>query len=193
VTVGGDLADPAVPSRLVGEATHRLGGLDILVANAATDRRVAPEAFDPVASDVEWAVNVRATLALALAALPAMRERRWGRILLLGSVQQVRPNPNQLVYAATKAAIANIAMNLAKQTAADGVTVNVLAPGAIGTATNAEVLADPAQRRRILGRIPMERIGQPDDVVGPALFLCSDAARYVTGIVLPADGGMHLR
>lgn len=190
--VAGDLADPMTPSRLAADAVEWLGGLDILVANAAIDRRMTPDTFDPAAADVEWAVNVRATLSLALAVLPGMRERGWGRILLLGSVQQYRPNPNQLVYASTKAAIANIAENLAKQTAADGVTVNVLAPGAIATATNASVLADPGQRRSILGRIPMGRIGEPEDVAGAALFLCSDAARYVTGVVLLVDGGLHL-
>jgi NAD(P)-dependent dehydrogenase (short-subunit alcohol dehydrogenase family) len=121
-----------------------------------------------------------------------MAERGWGRVLTVGSVQQVRPSPTLAVYAALKSAQANLAINLAKQYAGRGVTVNNLAPGLIDTDRNDDIKGDAEGYAAILARIPAGQAGTPEDCAWPALLLCSDAGRYVTGADLMVDGGLHL-
>src|SRR5690606_8212256 len=118
--------------------------------------------------------------------------RRWGRVLTIGSVQEFTPHPQMLVYAATKCAQTSMAVNLAKQVAPFGVTVHALAPGVIETHRNKGRLADDAYRKTVLGWIPLGFIAEPEDCVGPALLLCSDAGRYITGANYVVDGGMSL-
>jgi NAD(P)-dependent dehydrogenase (short-subunit alcohol dehydrogenase family) len=185
-----DLADPAAPAALVAATVAALGGLDILVCNAAAERREALEAIEAATADLVLAVNIRATLLLVQAAAPHLAG--GGRVVLLGSVQAKRPNAHQLVYAASKAAIANLSGNLAKQLAPRGINVNLLAPGAIETAGNAAALADPAYRAAVEARIPAGRIGVPADVAGAAVFLCAPASAYVTGAEIAVDGGLAL-
>ena len=188
--VAADLSDPAAPGRLLQDATSRLGGpVGILVCNAAFERRVALDAMAAEETDLHFVVNVRGSLELVRAALPGLREDGAGRVILLGSVQQWRPNPNQIAYAASKAAIGNMGRNLARQLAPDGITVNVLCPGAIETEGNANALADPDYRRLVEARIPAGRLGRAGEVAAAALFLCSRAADYVTGIEMLIDGG----
>jgi NAD(P)-dependent dehydrogenase (short-subunit alcohol dehydrogenase family) len=97
-----------------------------------------------------------------------------------------------IVYAATKAAQANMVRNLARQFAASGVTVNNLAPGVFATVRNADALADPDYRSKVLAAIPAGIIAEPVDIAGAALLLCSDAGRYLTGADIPVDGGLGL-
>jgi NAD(P)-dependent dehydrogenase (short-subunit alcohol dehydrogenase family) len=121
-----------------------------------------------------------------------MQRAKWGRILTIGSVQQARPHPEMLVYSATKAALANLVRSLAPQLARDGVTINNLAPGAIATGRNAEVLADEAYLRKVLAKIPLGYVGESHDCAGLAVILCSEAGRYITGQNVFVDGGMSL-
>jgi NAD(P)-dependent dehydrogenase (short-subunit alcohol dehydrogenase family) len=186
-----DLSQPGAPAALVAAAVAALGGLDILVCNAAAERREALEEVAAETADLVLAVNIRATLLLVQAAVPHLAQRQ-GRVVLLGSVQAARPNPHQLVYAASKAAIGNLSRNLAKQLAPRGINVNLLAPGAIATAGNAAALADPAYRAAVEARIPAGRIGEPADVAGAAVFLCAPASAYVTGAEIAVDGGLAI-
>ena len=135
-----------------------------------------------------WQVNVRATLDLVRAAMPHLEG--GGRVLLLGSVQAMRPNPHQLAYAASKAALANMGRNLARQLAPRGIAVNILSPGAIATEGNTAALAEPAYRAMVEARIPAGRLGMPSDVAGAAVFLCSPAAAYLAGAEIVVDGGL---
>jgi NAD(P)-dependent dehydrogenase (short-subunit alcohol dehydrogenase family) len=164
--------------------------VDILVLNASIEipedwRGISRQHFDR-----QIAVNLRSTLELLQALVPPMAEHGWGRVLTIGSVQQIRPHPAMLVYAGTKAAQHNWALSLARQYGGNGVTVNNLAPGAILTARNRTQMATEGEA--IVRSIPIGRLGSPDDLAGAALLLCSDAGRYITGANLFVDGGRNI-
>lgn len=190
--IGADLTRPDEVERLVAAVTDALGGVDILVLNAALQERQPWSGFDRASIDRQWEINLAANYRLIQAFVPGMAERGFGRLIAIGSIQQVREHPEMLVYAASKAALESMVRNIARQVAGQGVTCNVLAPGAIATARNREALADAAYREAVLARIPAGRLGTPEDCAEVALFLASDAARYVTGTTLFVDGGMHL-
>jgi NAD(P)-dependent dehydrogenase (short-subunit alcohol dehydrogenase family) len=161
--------------------------VDILVLNASIE---LPEDFGAITRehfDRQIAVNLRTTMELLQALVPAMAARGWGRVVTIGSVQQERPHPAMFVYAGTKAAQLNWALSLARQFGGMGVTVNNLAPGAILTARNREQMA--LEGEALARRIPAGRLGTPDDLVGAAMLLCSDAGRYINGTNLFVDGG----
>jgi NAD(P)-dependent dehydrogenase (short-subunit alcohol dehydrogenase family) len=121
-----------------------------------------------------------------------MIERKWGRILTIGSVQEAVPHPDMLVYSALKAAQTLMVRNLAKQFAPHGVTINNLAPGVIDTDRSRIRLTEAAYLEKVLCKIPASYIGEADDCAGAALLLCSDAGRYISGQNLFVDGGMSL-
>jgi len=189
--VQADLLEPADVSRLASAALSN-GAIDILVLNAAIQERRQLADVDHALFQRHADANLWSALALLQSLLPGMVERRWGRILGIGSVQQVRPNPNLLAYAGLKSALSTVLRSLAKAYAAYGVTCNVVAPGLIDTDRNADLKADQALYQSILARIPAGEPGAPEDCVGAALLLCSDAGRYITGIDLLIDGGMHM-
>ncbi|HBK08022.1 MAG TPA: short-chain dehydrogenase [Acetobacteraceae bacterium] len=161
--------------------------VDILVLNASIE---LPEDFRTITRehfDRQIAVNLRTTMELLQNLVPSMAGRGWGRVVTIGSVQQERPHPAMLVYAGTKAAQHNWVLSLARQFGAQGVTANNLAPGAILTARNRAQMA--VEGETITRGIPAGRLGTPDDLVGAALLLCSDAGRYINGVNLFVDGG----
>lgn len=192
VAVTGDLSQPDVPARLVSDAISALGGLDILVANASIQVRKPWSEVTQAEAEQQMQVNFHATLRMIQAAVSAMRAKKWGRILTIGSVQQQRPHPDMVVYAASKSAQENLVRNLAKQLGPDGITINNLAPGVILTDRNAPVLAEETYAERVRSVIPLRFFGETEDCVGAALLLCSDAGRYITGVDLRVDGGMAL-
>lgn len=191
LVVQADIGDAAGPAQLVEAVSDGLGALDILVLNASIEERTPWAEISLESFQRQVDVNLRSTLQLFQLVVPGMAERGWGRVVTLGSIQQVKPSPAMLVYAGHKMAQLNMARNLALQVARSGVTVNNLAPGAILTERNAGPLSDPEHRARIEGRIPVGRLGAPEDLVGAALLLCSDAGRYITGADLFVDGGWH--
>jgi NAD(P)-dependent dehydrogenase (short-subunit alcohol dehydrogenase family) len=177
---------------LARQALGMVPQLDILVLNAGGGIR---QAFVDVTSEgflAQAHANFLAGFELLQVCLPPMAARGWGRVVTIGSVQQVRPNPALSVYAAMKSAQLNLVVNLAKQYARHGVTVNNVAPGMIATDATAPQLAQEATRAALLDEIPARSIGEPADCVGPVVMLCSEAGRYVTGVDLFVDGGMHL-
>ena len=192
VAVTGDLSQPDVPARIVADATAALGTLDILVANASIQIRKPWVEVTQAEAEQQMQVNFHASLRMMQAAVPGMRAKKWGRILTIGSVQQQRPHPDMVVYAASKSAQENLVRNLAKQFGPDGITINNLAPGVILTDRNTAALSDEAYAERVRGMIPLRFFGESEDCVGAALLLCSDAGRYITGVDLLVDGGMHL-
>lgn len=180
-------------TRTVREAERLLGGVDVLVLCASVQQR---EAFTQISEDAlerQRRINFDASVELLQAVVPGMQSRGWGRILTIGSVNQTRPEPELAIYAALKAAQHNLSINLARQLAPFGVTVNNLSPGLVATARNSWRRVDAAQWEGIEQRAnPMQRAGTPEEMAGAALLLCSDAGSFITGADLPATGGAHL-
>ena len=173
--------------RRLAEAVTAWAPVDILVLNASIE---LVEAYQDIARehfDRQVAVNLRTPLELLQALVPPMGARGWGRVVTIGSIQQVRPHPRMMVYAGTKAAQLNWALNLARQFGGQGVTVNNFAPGAILTARNRAQMATEGEA--LAKRIPAGRLGTPEDLAGAALLLCSDAGAYINGANLYVDGG----
>lgn len=166
--------------------------VDILVLNASVQFRNAWENITFDEFDIQMHTNVRASLALIQACVQGMREKKWGRIVTVGSVQQSRPNTAMAVYAATKAAQNNLVMTLCGQLAGDGITINNIAPGAIETVRNVAALSDAAYRKQIENSIPVGFVGQSEDIAPAILLLCSEEGRYITGADIPIDGGMSI-
>ncbi len=168
------------------------GDVDILVLNASIQIRKAWNAVTIDDFERQINTNLRASMLLIQKYAPAMLAKHWGRIITVGSVQQVKPHKQMLVYAAGKCAQMSMVRNLARQFALDGVTVNNISPGVIRSPRNEEALADPAYSRQVLAGIPLGYVGETDDCTGAALLLASGEGRYITGIDLAIDGGMGL-
>lgn len=184
----GDFTRPGAAAS-VARAALAGGPVDILVSNAAIERRGDWTALDPADLADCVSVNLGALLAMAAVLVPPMQARGWGRVVALGSVLAARPRAETVAYAAMKAAQATAVRALAREVAAQGVTCNLIAPGAIETEVNAARYADPEFRARVVAKIPAGRQGRPEDCVAPLLMLCGDGAGYVTGAEIPVDGG----
>ena len=184
-----DFARAGAGSDLAAEVAECFGPIDILVLNASIEILEDYDAIPHDHFDRQIAINLRAPLELIQAILPGMKQRGWGRVLTIGSIQQIKPHPQMLVYAGTKAAQMNWVRNLARHVGGSGVTINNLAPGTIWTARNDSRMSNPDLRRQAEQRIPSGRLGKPEDLVGAALLLCSDAGSYINGVDLFVDGG----
>ena len=180
---GADLADPAAPARLVADVEDALGRVDIVVANHGTATVAGYEDVDAELFDRTLAINLRAPFLLAQAALGGMRTRGFGRILLISSTAAFRGGVVGPHYASSKAGLHGLAHFLASRTAADGVTVNVLAPGFIETPM---LPGDPSE---LGSRVPVGRVGAPEEVADLAVAVLRNG--YVTSHVFSVDGGMH--
>jgi NAD(P)-dependent dehydrogenase (short-subunit alcohol dehydrogenase family) len=187
-----DLANRPDVERLRKEVISAFGHIDVLVLNASIEVREDWDKVTDAGFDRQVAVNLDATRSLIAAFTPGMVARGWGRVLAIGSVQEVKEHPKMLIYAALKAAQSSMMRNLARQLAPHGVTCNTLAPGVIETDRNATVLSEPSYRDAVRSKVPTGYFGTPEDCNGAALLLCSDAGRYITGVRLLVDGGMHL-
>ncbi len=186
-----ELRDPAAAEPLLAAAEAAAGPLTILVNNAGLTRdglalRMKDEDFAAVL-DVDLAAPFR----LARAALRGMLKRRAGRIVNIGSVVGSTGNAGQANYAAAKAGLVGMTKALAQEVGSRGITVNVVAPGYIDTAMTEGL--PPAQRERLLGAIPLGRMGRPEDVAAAVAYLASDEAAWVTGATLHVNGGMAMR
>ena len=188
-----DLAEPGAGRDVVASAIAQLGRVDILVVGASIQYRGPFVSVTAEQVNRQVAINFQATVDLLQAALPPMAERGWGRVVTIGSINQVRPEPELAVYAALKDAQKNLCLNLARSYAAHGVTLNNLSPGLIATERNRWRRADADAWTRIEANAsPTGRAGTPQDLVGAALLLCSDAGSYIAGADLMVTGAGHL-
>lgn len=192
--VEADLARAGAGRETVEKAIAGLGGVDILVVCASIQFRTPFLEITPEQIERQLQINFRATVDLLQAALPPMKERGWGRALTIGSINQVKPEPELAIYAALKSAQYNLCINLARQYAPFNVMINNLSPGLVATERNRWRRHDAQDWRKIQAAAAplLARAAQPDEMVGAALLLCSDAASYITGVDLMVTGGSHL-
>jgi NAD(P)-dependent dehydrogenase (short-subunit alcohol dehydrogenase family) len=171
----------------------RFGGLDVVVNNAATNPHFGPLlAADESHWDKTFEVNVKGYVAVIRACVPLLQARGGGSILNIASVAGLVPHGGLGVYGVTKAAVLMLTRTLALELAPRRIRVNALAPGLIQTRFSEALWQSPELRTRALAAIPQGRIGQPDDIVGAALYLAADASSFTTGAVLVIDGGQTL-
>jgi 3-oxoacyl-[acyl-carrier protein] reductase len=191
-----DVTDPATVDGAVELAEVTFGRLDIVSCNAGLAGYPVPAVeADPDEFDRIFAVNVKGVWNCARSAVPALRRAGGGSITIVGSVMGERTRPDFGAYASSKAAANHLARTLALELAADHIRVNALAPVATDTPMLAKFLGsdDPERAREaFIAGIPLGRLAEPDDIADAAVFLASDAARFITGVVLPVDGGRSI-
>lgn len=187
--VAGNLSKGDEVERLEEEVRRRFGDPEILIANSG-----GPPAGMAVEMDAAgWSRGCEETLMpavrLSRAFLPAMRQRGWGRIVHVTSVSVKQPVPNLVLSNAFRAAVTGFARTLATEVAAEGVTVNNVAPGFTDTDRIRELYPDPEALARLTERIPAKRLATPEEVAAAAVFLCGVPAAMITGQTLLVDGG----
>jgi 2-dehydro-3-deoxy-D-gluconate 5-dehydrogenase len=188
--VRADVTDTAQVKRMVDETVERFGGVDILVANAGTNIRKAPESY----SLGEWHqivdLNLTSVFDCCQAVYPHMQQRGGGKIVTIGSMTSIFGFDMASIYAATKGAVVQMTRSLASAWAKDNIQVNSILPGWINTDLTINARKNiPDLHDRVVGRTPARRWGDPEDLAGAAVFLCSPASNFVTGTALPVDGG----
>jgi 2-deoxy-D-gluconate 3-dehydrogenase len=189
VALRGDLADRKTPGVLVDATVEAFGRVDILVNNAGLIRRTPAVDCGPDDWDTVIEVNLSAVFRLCQAAGRHMLTAGRGKIVNIASLLSFQGGISVPAYAASKGGVAQLTKALANEWAARGVNVNAIAPGYVRTDNTAALQADPTRNRQILERIPAGRWGEPSDLTGAAVFLCSRASDYVQGHVLVVDGG----
>jgi 3-oxoacyl-[acyl-carrier protein] reductase len=186
--VGGDLGSPGLAADMIAEVEHELGPIDVLVANAGTAPVKPLEEVDLSEWERTLAVNLTAPFLQAQAVIPGMRERGFGRILLISSVAAFTGGVVGPHYAASKAGLIGLTHSLAARFARDGVTVNAIAPALVeGT----EMLPGGPGADALKERIPVGRLGRPEEVADIALAVLTNG--YLTNQVIGIDGGIHPR
>ena len=196
-----DVTDPDAAARIVAECEARFGGVDVLVNNAGTMPVTPLDELTDRDWQEQWELNVMASLRLMRAAAPKMAERGWGRIVNVSSSAGKRPSLRNAAYAVAKAAQLSLSRVFADEYAAKGVLVNAVAPGPTATELwtgDAGIAAQIAQRGGTSredelaaagAKVPLGRLGEPDEIAAVIVFLCSEQASNVAGASWSADGG----
>jgi len=175
------------------ELCEKVKDVDVLVLNASLQYRTSWQEITTKACYEQLNCNFVSSMMLIQAVVDNMKEKGWGRIITIGSVQEAKPHPDMLVYSASKAAQTNMVKSLSVQLAKDGITVNNVAPGVIYTDRNVEVLSDPEYAKKVTDSIPVGFYGEPEDCAGIVSLLCSDEGRYITGQNIFVDGGKSVQ
>lgn len=185
-----NLSDRDSVASLVSRAEAAMGGLDILVNNAGVTKdtlamRMKDEDWDNVV-----AVNLTAAFVLSREAIKIMMKNRWGRIVNISSVVGFTGNPGQVNYCATKAGLVGMSKSLGIEMATRGITVNCVAPGFIESAMTGKL--NEQQTQAIMSKIPVQRMGRPQEIAAAVAFLASEEAAYITGQTIHVNGGMAM-
>jgi NAD(P)-dependent dehydrogenase (short-subunit alcohol dehydrogenase family) len=184
-----DVRDRDVCDGLASAIRRQVGPISILVNNAGVIRRGKVDADTARGDwDATLSVNLNGPYNMTTAFLGHLKESK-GCIINIGSIQSFVALPNSAAYTASKGGVRALTKALAIELSPLGVRVNAIGPGMIATPLNAQARENPKYMRNFQNRIPLGRIGEPADIAGPAVFLASDMARYITGVTLPVDGG----
>jgi 3-oxoacyl-[acyl-carrier protein] reductase len=192
--VQSDLSSPEAAQQLVSSAISAYGRLDILVANHG----IWPPEDAPIdrLSDEQWrrtiAVNLDSVFGLVKHSVGQMKKQGGGHIVLVSSTAGQRGEAFHCDYAASKGALISMVKGLSTELARDHIYVNCVAPGWVATDMSAAALNDPPTRARVFGSIPLGRVGTPDEIAGPILFLCTPYAGFITGEIFNVNGGAVL-
>ncbi len=190
LAVAAHTGDPEAVAHLVARAVEAFGGVDILVNNAATNPHFGPLLE---ATEAQWQkildVNLLGYVRMVRACVPEMRKRGGGKIINMASVAGLRAQPGMGVYCVSKAGVIMLTQVLAGELAAENIQVNALAPGFIRTRFSRAIWDNPAIYEAVLRAIPQRRIATPEELVGLALYLASDASAFTTGATFVVDGG----
>jgi len=189
VSLQGDLQRRSTAHGLVRETIDAFGRIDLLINNAGLIRRAPAEALSETDWDTVLEVNLSSVFRLAQAASTDMLARGRGKIVNIASLLSFQGGVFVAAYAASKGGVAQLTKALSNEWASRGVNVNAIAPGYIRTDNTQALQDEPTRNRQILERIPAGRWGEPADIAGAAVFLCSRASDYVHGHVLVVDGG----
>ncbi|WP_166209888.1 acetoacetyl-CoA reductase [Cognatiluteimonas telluris] len=186
----GDVSSPAEAAGIVGEVERQLGPVEILVNNAGITRdttfhKMRPEQWMEVIN-----TNLNSVYNMTRPVIEGMRERRWGRVIQIASINGQKGQYGQANYAAAKAGMHGFTISLAQENARLGITVNTVSPGYIGTDM---VMAVPEEvRNKIVAQIPTGRLGSPDEIAYAVSFFIPDEASWITGANLSANGGQYM-
>ncbi len=185
-----DITEPGAVDEAFGQVEKDLGPVEVLVANAGVTHdgllvRMSDADFDEVIH-----TNLTGTFRVVRRAVRPMMRHRFGRIVLMGSVVGLLGSPGQVNYAASKSGLVGIARSVSRELGSRGITCNVVAPGFINTDMTASLPEDTV--KGYLARIPAGRLGEVDDIAAAVEFLVSDRAGYITGAVIPVDGGIGM-
>ena len=184
-----DVTDPGACTAVAAAVGRAVGQVSVLVNNAGVcPRHTIDSAELRRAWNLALDVNLHGTLNVTLAFLPALRVTK-GTIINIASIASFVSTATSIGYSTSKAAVRMLTQNLAQELAKDGVRVNAIAPGTFATAMTEATRRDPERNERCLARIPMGRYGEPEEMVGPVVFLASAMSSYMTGSTLVVDGG----
>ncbi len=175
---------------LVNEGRRALGGLHIVVNNAGITRDNLLMRMEEAEWEEVLRVNLSGVFHVCKAAIRPLMRQRWGRIINIGSVSGLMGQVGQTNYAATKAGLIGFSKSLAREVGSRGITVNVIAPGFVPTEMTAKV--DEGIQAQIKALIPLQRFGKAEEIAHAVAFLASEEASYITGVVLPVDGGLSM-
>jgi NAD(P)-dependent dehydrogenase (short-subunit alcohol dehydrogenase family) len=186
---GADVAKPSEVDQFFAEVQQKLGPVDILVANAGITVRKEAAEFTEKDFDTTLNINLKGAFFSAKAVLPDMKNKKWGRIIFLGSIMSFISLPGRSLYSASKAAVLGLTRALALENATDGICVNAICPGPFLTPINKPILNDERSYKSLMNKIPMGRFGETDEIRGLALYLSSPASSFTTGSCILIDGG----
>lgn len=185
-----DVTSAGEVDRAFTAVEDELGPVEILVSNAGVNADQLLLSMKEEAWTSVLDANLTGAYRVARRATPKMIRARWGRMIFVSSVVAFSGSPGQANYAASKAGLVGLARSLAREIGSRGVTVNVVAPGFVDTDMTAAL--PEARRDEILGQVPLGRMATPEEVAQAVLFLASEGSGYVTGAVLPVDGGLGM-
>src|SRR5215213_7471729 len=192
LAIQADVAQLNEAERLVNETLERFGRIDFLICNAGIWEGAPVESISEELWDKTLDINLKGTWSVCRAAVPLMKQQRFGRIVIVSSTAGQRGEANVSNYAASKGGQISFTKSLAPELAAFGINVNCVAPGWVQTEMSEGAYSDPARLESIIKTIPLARVATPEEIAGPIVFLCTEWASHITGEVLNVNGGSVL-